>query len=372
MSSLEQPQAVGLFCLSMIFRNEGPRIARAIASVRPLLGAYELSDTGSIDDSRAQAETALAGLSGAIHVDRWYDFSHNRNLSLERARKHEMPILFLDCDDEIVIGCEEQAQEWDVLTAWAFDGPLRHRRVLAVNPHAPTFWDGSLHEQLTWVSAFVPKCVHSNYLGIRYRHDGDRHQNGNETTERDIELLQAVQKGCASYDRSQYYLARTLHHAGEAQRAITVYKQYLATHETSDETTFHANWSLAALTEAVDGSTEEILAYLEIATASRPSRVEPVIMAARVLREAGYVARAFNICSDALAHAGNIPDDDFVDVSYYGWRLYDEMATLAILICSPDVGRQCIAKALRSPFLPNLDRDRLVENLSLIENVTLL
>ena len=88
----------------MIFKNEVPRIARAIASIRPLLGAYELSDTGSIDDSYAAAEAAVAGLPGSICLDQWRNFAHNRNLVLERARRHNLPILFLDCDDEILLG----------------------------------------------------------------------------------------------------------------------------------------------------------------------------------------------------------------------------------------------------------------------------
>lgn len=355
-----------MFCLSMIFKDEEPRLARAIASVRHLLSAYELSDTGSLDDSFSQAEIAVAGLPGDIHHDDWRNFAHNRNLSLERARRHNLPILFLDCDDEIFFGDPEQLGNWDVLTAWAYDGPLRHRRVLAVTSELPAFWEGVLHEHLTWDSSWAPKCVHSTHLKVRYRHDGVRHQNRNDTTASDVEQLQRVPIHSPSYDRAKYYLARTLHHAGKVQQAIAAYTQYLSTRQICDETTFHSFLSLAALAEAAGSEPAGVLRYLDLAKSSRPNRVEPVVMAARILREAGNAEQALSVCIDALSDA-NVPDDDFVDVSYYGWRLYDELATSAILADSYALGRTATEKALAAPFLPKHDRARLLANLSLIE-----
>ncbi len=355
-----------LFCLSMIFKDEAPRIARAIASIKPLLGAYELSDTGSVDDSCARAELAVGGLPGAIHHDEWHDFSHNRNLSLERARRHNLPILFLDSDDEIFYGEPEYLGSWDLLTAWAYDGPLRHRRALAVTPGFPAFWQGALHEQLTWNRRLAVNCVHTTYLNVRYRRDGVRGQNAVMTTERDIELLGAVPLRCSSYDRSQFYLARTLHHAGQIPRAITAYKQYLSTRQVCDETTFHSYWSLAALTEAALGPLPQVLKYLELAKASRPHRVEPMVMSARIFREEGHADKALEVCINALA-LSSIPNDDFVDVSYYGWRLHDELATAAMLVGDDDLGRSAITSALTAPFLPEPDRARLLGNLALLE-----
>ena len=356
----------------MICKNEATTIARAIGSVRPWLTAFELGDTGSADQTIEIASTLLAGLKGNITIDAWRDFSHNRNLVMERARQYCLPILFLDCDDELVpLSDDSDANNWDILTVWAYDGSIRHRRILALNPDFKARWQGSIHEELVWPDLPTPKMHHTAVFAVKYHHDGARNTSGNATTMHDLQVLRTNIAGGRQTERSQYYLARTLHQGEMLDEAMLEYEKYLQMRGGDDDTAFHSLWSLAAIFEAVGREKHVVLEKLEQAHRVRPQRVEPLVTAARIHREAGDPESAFEYCLRALSAVGlvsegkiraQIPDDDFVDISYYGWRLYDELATNALLTGKKDLGREALCLALASPYLPSHARTRISLN----------
>jgi tetratricopeptide (TPR) repeat protein len=367
-----------MFCLSMIFRNEAQTIRRAIDSVRPWLSAFEISDTGSDDASADIARSALAGLPGKIAQDEWKDFSHNRNQTLRRAQKHALPVILVDCDDVVSRSGGEIEKDWDLLTVWAYDGTLRHRRVLSVQPALGAIWRGHIHEQISVPLHSPAKSVHTNAFTVRYLHDGNRARNKASTYTNDVGVLEEMLLDKVSSIHAQYYLARTHHHARKVNLAIQAYEAFLAANESeSDERTFHAIWSLAALYEAENRSSASILKCLGEAITIRPSRVEALLMSARIQREIGEYDLAFECCAKALAAVSHstgcndysltIPDDDFVDTSYYGWRLFDELATTSIYTGRISLGYDSIMKALGCIDLPSHARDRLLNNLANID-----
>jgi len=92
-----------ILCLNMIVKNEGPVIARCLASARPI-DYWMIIDTGSTDSTQVRIRTVMADLPGELHERPWRDLAHNRTEALNLARPRGDYILIIDADD--VLGFE--------------------------------------------------------------------------------------------------------------------------------------------------------------------------------------------------------------------------------------------------------------------------
>ncbi len=90
-------------CLCMIVKDEAPVIRRCLGSVRPLMDAWLVVDTGSTDGTQAIARETLADLPGALVEGPWVDFAHNRSEALALARPRADYTFVIDADDELLI-----------------------------------------------------------------------------------------------------------------------------------------------------------------------------------------------------------------------------------------------------------------------------
>src|ERR1043166_3017834 len=61
------PMRKQTICLSMIVKNEAPVIRRCLDSVRPLIDAWTIVDTGSTDGTQDVVCDALRDLPGQLH-----------------------------------------------------------------------------------------------------------------------------------------------------------------------------------------------------------------------------------------------------------------------------------------------------------------
>lgn len=103
MTKSNETNAVPKIVLTMIVKNEAHVIERCIASVRPIIDAYLIVDTGSEDGTQDVIRRALADLPGEV-VDRpWVDFAANRTEALELARPYGDYSLMIDADVVCVI-----------------------------------------------------------------------------------------------------------------------------------------------------------------------------------------------------------------------------------------------------------------------------
>ena len=84
--------------LCMIVRNEAAILPRCLRSVRPLIDAWVICDTGSSDGTQEVIARELADVPGELHETTWVDFGHNRSELLELARGGADYLLLLDAD----------------------------------------------------------------------------------------------------------------------------------------------------------------------------------------------------------------------------------------------------------------------------------
>src|SRR5438445_9209653 len=118
-------------CLSMIIKNEAPVIERCLASVKPFVHAWAISDTGSTDGTQDIVRRVMADLPGELIERPWVDFSTNRNEALELARKHGDYALIIDADEVLEA---DTGFAWGKLDAIGYSleliyGGTRYRRI---------------------------------------------------------------------------------------------------------------------------------------------------------------------------------------------------------------------------------------------------
>ncbi len=306
--------------LCMIVRDEEAVIERCISSVRGLVDRWVIVDTGSVDDTPALIETALAGVPGTLHHREWRDFGANRTELMQLARGAADYLLLLDADMTL-----EQRGELPELTADAY--LLRHAGDLAywiprlVRGDRDWRFEAPTHEYLASDDDFTQERL-GELLVVHHADGGTRE----EKLTRDARLLERRLEHQPDDPRSLFYLAQTLADAGETDRAIALYQRRTVVGGW-DEEAFYAAFqagSLRSQSDPVKGARGLIAA-----AAMRPTRAEPLLALARLCRVQGWhdSAYAFALRGAAIP----FPDGDllFVHADAYTWSLRFELSIAA-------------------------------------------
>jgi hypothetical protein len=91
--------------LSMIVKNESEYIIQTLDTIIDYIDIISISDTGSTDNTYELIEEYLLKKNKEyiLTKDTWVNFSHNRNIALERLYKKADYILLLDADEHCII-----------------------------------------------------------------------------------------------------------------------------------------------------------------------------------------------------------------------------------------------------------------------------
>lgn len=187
-------------CLVMIVKDEEHIIGSTLDNItRHIpLNDFCISDTGSSDTTVSIIESFFAEkqIPGRIIHDTWVNFGHNRNLSLEHARKHSTSdyLLVFDADD-----CFEgdvpnllayfQSNPSDVYTLVFGRGQKFHRSILfkrTILAH----YVGCLHEYLEFPPNTSNLLIPGDYF-VDARTLGSRNKNPNKYRDDAIALIKA-------------------------------------------------------------------------------------------------------------------------------------------------------------------------------------
>lgn len=298
--------------LCMIVRDEAAVIERCLESVRPLIDAWVICDTGSSDATVELIERSLAGIPGALHHRPWVDFGHNRSELMSLARGCADHLLLLDADQTIrQIGFLPPLSSDVDAYLLRHSGDPEYDVARLVRGDLPWRFEGRTHEYLTLDDRDVR---YDRVRAWRVVHHGDG-SSRSVKFERDAELLRRTLDERPDDPRTMFYLAQTLESLGRTAAARALYERR-ARAGAFEEEAWYAQWRAAALIDA-DRHAERLGALLA-AWSRRPTRLEPLHDAIEVCASQGWWDLA---CS--LARTGveiERPDD----ILFVHPRLYEE------------------------------------------------
>ena len=339
----------------MIVRDEAAHIERCLASCRELIGHWVICDTGSVDDTPARIERALAGVPGELHHHAWVDFAHNRTRMLELARGRADHLLFLDAD------CTLQAAPGalDDLSADAYmvrhSGPSELRRKSVVSGRLEWRYVGVTHEYIT--GADERTCERLEGVEIRSHSVGG----AGGRWERDRELLEREPDD----PRSVFYLAQTLRDLGHLHGDPELLARAQATYERRSTMGGWEEEVYCALHEAgVLAGWPAGADLLVDAWEHRPQRLEAVYDLVAALRTAGRhrAAHRFTSLAASLRELPVPADDLHVATWVYRWGLLFEYSISAYWVGDLDASlAACDVLLARDDVFP-AHREQTVRN----------
>jgi tetratricopeptide (TPR) repeat protein len=345
--------------LCMIVKNEAHVLARCLDSVRRLLTAWVIVDTGSTDGTQDLVRATMRGIPGELHERRWKDFAHNRNEAIQLARGKAEYLLVIDADDELVIphGFALPPLVADSYKLRVEYGATRYWRTHLFRAGLDFRYAGVLHEVLVSDS---PR-TESRLEGLVYRCTvaGSRSSDPKKY-EKDAAVLEAALAAEPDNARYAFYLAQSWRDAGQLDKARAAYAKRAAMSGFEEET-WYALFEVAKLTARLGEGDDTVTgAYLR-AFERRPSRAEPLCYLAICLRERGRVAAGYPFAR--AASETPLPEDIlFIDDAVYAWRAKDEYAVAAYW-----TGRHREALAVNEELLagialPRAERARVEKN----------
>jgi tetratricopeptide (TPR) repeat protein len=348
----------------MIVKNEAAVISRCLASVRGLIGAWAIVDTGSSDGTQARVCRMLENLPGRLIERPWIDFAANRNQALECARRYADYALIVDADE--IIEVDDTADFPERLDAPGYylrqrlaGREFEYESARLLRHDVGWRWHGVLHEY----PAADPQPRMEHLAGVRIISFPDGARSRRPQREKyldDAKVLETALEREPENARYMFYLAQSLRDAGELGRALDAYRRRSAMNGW-DEETWYARFQIAALLERTDASDAEVIDAYLAAWDARPTRAEPLCELARFLRMKGRHAAAY-VHARAAAELPPPTDLLFLDLSVYRWRARDEQAVAAYYI-----GRRAECSALchallADPQLPASERARITVN----------
>jgi glycosyltransferase involved in cell wall biosynthesis len=349
-------------CVAIMAKNEAQVIARCLQSVKPLVSAWVVVDTGSTDATREVAREAMRGLPGEVLDRPWRDFGTNRTESLELARDRAEYTLIIDADDALEYPAGARFPE---LTEPAYalmihDGTLQYPRLQLLRSTFPWRYEGVCHDH-----AVCDGVVRSALLdGVIYRRIGG----GARSTDpskylKDAAALEEDLRRDPGNSRSVFYLARSYEDARELPRALAQYERRVLLGGFEEEV-FYSALSVARIREKLGFPREVVTrAYLE-AWHLRPQRAEPLFELARVSRvaEDWPRARAYAAAAAAIPR----PPGDILSIHHevYSWRALDEYAGASAHLGDFQAAIAANRALLGSGHLPAAERPRIEANLA--------
>lgn len=350
-------------CLSMIVKDEEHVIRRCLESVRPLIDAWVIVDTGSSDATAEVARETLAGIPGQVVHRPWRDFGHNRTEALELARDRADYVLVIDADEE-----------WQAPEGFAFPESLADAVQIRHLTHGtnsfflttlmrsalPWRYAGVLHEVATCDEPHSVEQLDGPVI-VGYFDSARNQRPQRDKYLADAEVLLRAVADEPDNERYVFYLAQSFRDAGELDRALEWYQRRAAMPGWPEETWYAIN-QVARLRERRGDPRDAVIdAYLDSHEA-RPVRAEPLCELARLNREAGRpaVARLFA----RAAYETPRPDDRlFLDEEVYVWRARDELALASHFVGDHQIALALATDLLADPRLPEGQRERISANL---------
>jgi hypothetical protein len=292
----------------LIVNNEAGVIARCLDSLRGLVQAVVIVDTGSTDDTLAVIRGLNYPFPVQLHQRPWKDFAHNRTELLRLAAPVADYLLLLGADWTVEGHLPRLTADGYTLLVRSAD--VESPRLLLLRSALPWRFEGAVYEYLACEQATAP--LHLETLTVRDHGDGGGRSAGDRLARReaDAAVLETELARNPNHARNVFYLARCYDELAAArpddpragdwrQKAQDRYRQRSQMGGYPDEI-FHALLRLGVLRLAEgDGLTLLLEAWQRC-----PNRWEPVHEAVRWLNQRGLYQASYALSKQALAHPG--------------------------------------------------------------------
>ncbi len=357
-------------CLTMIVKNEGHVIERALAAARPHFDTWAIIDTGSTDDTAEAIARATEGWEGKLGRVEWTGFGDARTASLRLAAETGSDYAFVHDADEIIVSEEG--------FVWPSDRKDVYNLMMDLNgtrwPQSRLFrlargwrYEGVLHEGPTAPTTKECGCpipVTSGVLnGLRLvtPRDGARSQNPNKYRDDAIALEAAIEKEPGN-TRYAFYLAQSWRDAKEFEKCIEWYERRIAMGEGVNAPEIPISMvEIAKAMHRLKRPEKDVRSAYLRAYSADPRRAEPLFHLATLCREHKDFPMAWHFAS--LAAEKEIPQALFVDSRVYRWLAKDELAIAMANLGRLDVAVKISQAILAMPDLPESERVRIGKNL---------
>ena len=354
--------------LTMIVKDEAHVIERCLSSVRPLIDAFCIVDTGSSDGTQELIRRVLDGLPGVV-IDRpWVDFATNRTEAIEAARGFGEYSLMIDADVECRVDADldvdalRRSLNADLYRVELRDG-IRYQRPLLTSTRVPFSYRGVLHEFLE-----IPQTATDGGIipGFHYESsfDGARSRNPSKFIDDALVLADTMASGReADLDaRHTFYLAQSLRDAGNDAGAEMVYRARADMGGWPEEVYISLLWR-ARLLRSMGRPLGDSLEVLARAQEVLPTRAEAWCEGAAQARAMGLMQLAHALARRASSITEPV-DGLFIEAQCYRWRSLYEYAISAFYAGDLGGGARACHRLLYEDHLPGMEREAVVDALN--------
>ncbi|MBV9582072.1 MAG: glycosyltransferase [Chloroflexi bacterium] len=344
----------------MIVKNESKVIQRCLASVRGLIDAWAIVDTGSVDGTQTLIRDALRDLPGELLERPWVNFGHNRTEALQLARGRADYVLVIDADEELVQdpGFELPELSADAYTAEVFYSGCTYLRRQLVRNALPWRYEGVLHEYITCEDARNEEFI----AGMRtvVHTDGARSSDPHKFR-RDALVLEQALLDDPQNSRYAFYLAQSYRDAGDTDLALRWYQRRVELGGWPEEVWFSL-YQIAALEQAAQKPWADVVERYLRAYQFNPSRAEPLFRIAL-----GFQARReYHTSMLFLERAAHLPIPPtsalFVERPLYEVQIPLEHAVAAYYVGDHQSAVATCNQLLRSSTLPAALVEHVISN----------
>jgi glycosyltransferase involved in cell wall biosynthesis len=347
-------------CLCMIVKNESRVVARCLASVRPLIDAWAIVDTGSTDGTQDVVRAALRDLPGELIERPWVDFGHNRSEALRLARGRGDYVLVIDADETLAFddGFALPELTADAYTAEVFYSGCTYLRRQLVKNALPWRYEGVLHEYITCEQALSEGFIDGMRTVVST--DGARSSDPHKFR-RDALVLERALLDDPQNSRYAFYLAQSYRDAGDVELALRWYRKRVEMGGWPQEVWFSL-YQIAALEHRAQEPWPTVFESYQRAYQADPSRAEPLFRIALTYQ----ARREYHTAMLFLRRAAALPVPPasalFVERPLYDVQLPLEHAVAAHYAGDYETAVAVNNRLLRSSALPPAMIEHVISN----------
>lgn len=361
--------------LCMIVKDEEKCIERCLESMLPYIDRYDITDTGSSDNTKQVIKDFFDkhGVPGEVYEMTWLGFGKSRTQSLRNCDGKATYAWVIDADDFVCGNFQyPPTMDMDAYSLRIKRGDFSWFRNQIFKCDGSWEYVGVLHEYADAPSKRdklrVARLLNEGYH-VDARTEGHRNQISTPVekyTKDALVLVDALTNPeSPNYDpdnhRYRFYLGQSWFDAHEYEKSLAAYLDRVEKGGWEEEV-YYSLYRIAICKTILKHPEMEVAkAYID-AWAYRPNRAEALCQLSRLYRLNGKPRHAYIYASMAAKIPFPKGDILFIEEDVYNWKALDELAATAFYAFRFDEGLWAVEKIITSGHLPESERERIISN----------